>query len=286
MERGIKRRFCKILRKESCDYKPTSSSTAAMDSSSSQAPSSDQPNTWLELAIRDRINELTDAEKDVFFKATSTSAENDLLPYVKDYDDRHEGLSAIRPRAERISKFVSFLEDLMARVLSTGSPSKLDIPALVLGGVRAVIKLAMTFEIFFTKIIDMFCHLADCIEPLAEYTGSNNVVIIEQTAAAIADLLIFCRDACSVMEKYRESERSISIWTFIRSHWNPFETNFRDVESKLKLHLEVIRQPATSQLLDETYRGNFEVELDFYREQNREKGEAPFHFPSIHSGFY
>lgn len=229
-----------------------------MASSRSPTPSRDQPNTWLELAIRNHINELTDADKDGFLKHTPTPSEIDLLSYMKDYDDRHEGLSPLRLRVERVSRFVIFFECLMAPVSPTGRPSKLDIPALVLGGVRAVINLAMTFETFFAKIIDMLCRLADCIEPLAEYAGSNNVVIIEQTAAVIADLLVFCRDTSSVMEKYRDRES-------VRSR-----------------SMEVILQSAASFLSkDEAYRGNFEVELDFCREQNRRK--VRFH-PGFLSG--
>lgn len=227
-------------------------STADMDSPRSQTTSTDQPNTWLELAIRGRLSQLCEDERSSFLEASPSLAEVDLLSYVKDYDERHKELSVMHPQAERLANFVRIMRDFMAGV-SARSHSKPDISALVLGGIRAAVDASMAFETFFTK----------------------NVVVIESMATVIFDLLIFCRDVCRVIGKYREARSSVSIWTFIRTHWDPFETGFTDLEAKLKLHLEIIRGSAVTSLLDETYRGNFEVQMDFYWEQNREKGEYP-----------
>lgn len=249
-------------------------STADMDSFRSQTTSTDQPNTWLELAIRGRLSQLCEDERSSFLEASPSLAEADLLSYVKDYDDRHKELSVTRPQAERLATFVRIMRDFMAGV-SARSHSKPDVSALVLGGIRAAIDASMAFETFFTKILAMSCRLADYIEPLSGYVESKNVVVIESMATVIFDLLIFCRDVCRVIGKFREARSSVSIWTFIRTHWDPFETGFTDLEAKLKLHLEIIRGSAGTSLLDETYRGNFEVQMDFYWEQNREKGEYP-----------
>lgn len=262
-----------------------------MVSSHPQNPSKgQQPNTWLELAIRNRLDGFPVAENNAFCESSKTLAEESLLSHAKEYDDRHKGLSPIRPSADNISKFVRSIQDFMTGI-STGRVTGLDISALVVGAVRTVIGFAIKFETFFVKLIDILCRLAGYIEPLAEFAESKNTVIVEHIAGAYSGLLTFCRDARRVFEKYESFGRSASIWTFIRTHWDPFVAEFRHMEARLKLHLEIVLHSATSSLLDESYRGNFEVELDYSQEDVRHKGKAfplfdhkfALRFPSVNA---
>jgi hypothetical protein len=79
-----------------------------MDSSSSQTASNNESNTWFKLAAPKPLDNLSDDEKYIFRNAL---AENDLFSHVTHFDEtvRHLRLSAFRPRAERISKFLRFL---------------------------------------------------------------------------------------------------------------------------------------------------------------------------------
>ncbi|KAK2757302.1 hypothetical protein FQN54_004816 [Arachnomyces sp. PD_36] len=239
-------------------------------------PSTDQPNTWLELAIRNRLNDLPDADKIVFTETSDTSTEDELLSYSRKYDSEHIGLPPIEPQAEAVSRFVRSLVEVTSVI--SGSSSKPNIVRLIPNGVRSVIALAMKCEPFFTKLIEMLCLLANYIQPLGEYARSENVTVIEQMAAVYGDLLTFCRDLRCLLAKWEEHGISRSIWTFIRTHWDPFEAEFKDLRSKLRLHQSIAHHCATPSEKDESYRGNFLVKLDGCQEENKEKAKEKKRF--------
>ena len=204
---------------------PTALTQASQGISVSITASENQP---LELAIRRHLSQIPEAEKEVFRDASQSINEGNLLLSVRKYDEAHKQNSSFRPQAERLSKFLGLINRLMGGI-AIGIQAQPEISALVVGGVRIVIDLAIKFVDFFSKLSDMLCQFQDYLEFLPEYAkaSGNDELRQESIAKVYGDLLDFCRLSRKVFVDSNNNPRKwTSLRLFMRQQWEPFESDF------------------------------------------------------------
>jgi ankyrin repeat domain-containing protein 50 len=179
-------------------------------------------------------------------------SENTLLSRAQSLDEQHRQSSSFRPQAERLSKFLEFLNRFMGGV-SAAIQSNPEISSIVVGAVRIVIDIAVQFVTFFHKLTDMICHFENYLAPLAEYSRSSPDMdsLQEAVAAVYGDLLEFCGKARRVFVDDRGRKRQwASLRVFLRVQWEPFESEFGSVKASLERHLGVLQHSAQASLLN------------------------------------
>ena len=219
---------------------PTSSTPASQRAVSATIATSSNP--ALELAIQRFLQKLPDAEKDAFREASKTIDEENLLSRARACDESHKQSSSFRPQAERISKFLNFLNRFMGGV-AIGIQAYPEISALVVGAVRIVIDLAIDFTTFFSRLTGMLCQFEDYLGPLAEYAkAADHQTLVQETVANVyGDLLDFCQIARRVFVDTNGNPRKVtSLRLFLRQQWEPFETTFELINTNMQHHLDVL----------------------------------------------
>ncbi|KAH9862833.1 hypothetical protein J1614_010926 [Plenodomus biglobosus] len=176
-----------------------------------------------------------------FLHASKTIDERTLLSRVRTYDAAHKSESSFRPHAERLSKFLDLLNRFMGGV-AIGIQASPEVSTLVVGSVRIVIDLALKFTMYFSKLIDMLCTFEDYLGPLAAYAQAADIDLVEKTVvSAYANVLDFGWKARRVFVDVNGDQRKwTSIRSFMRQHWETFETEFLSIKGDLQHHLDVL----------------------------------------------
>jgi hypothetical protein len=153
----------------------------------------------LQLAVQKHLDKLPDSEKDAFKAAWKDVDERQLLARVQIWGVQHARESSFRPQAERLSKLLRVLDRFMGG-LAIGTQANPDLSAIVVGGIRIVIDLAIDYVQLFSKLTEITCQLQDYLALLADFAeaGNNSEIIVEALAGAYADILDFCYKACKV----------------------------------------------------------------------------------------
>ena len=180
--------------------------------------------------------------------------EGNLLSMAKSCDESHQQSSAFRPQAERLSKFLEFLNRFMDGVV-IGIQSNPEISCLVVGAVRVVINIAVNFVTFFHKLTDMICQFENYLLPLADYArASHDISSLQEVVAAVyGDLLGFCAKVHRVfIDTSGHKRKWTSLRIFLRQQWEPFELEFGSMKANLDHHLDVLQHSAQASLLNFT----------------------------------
>lgn len=202
----------------------------------------------LEKALATHLQKIPEAEKAAFEQASKTINERDLLSDVWAYDAAHKGNSSFRPHAERLSKFLGVLNTFMGGV-AIGIQANPEISALIVGAVRIVIDLALKFTTFFSRLTEMICTFQDYLEPLAEYAKAADIKLIEKSVVnAYANVVNFGRKARHVFVDANGNQRRwTSLRSFMRQHWETFESEFVSIREDLQHHLDVLLHSVQAQ---------------------------------------
>jgi hypothetical protein len=195
----------------------------------------------LEKAIAIHLQKIPESERAAFKEASKVVHESDLLDAVRAYDATHMEGSSFRPHAERISKFLGLLNRFMGGV-AIGIQASPEISSLVVGAVRIVIDLALNFTTFFSRLTEMICSFADYLGPLAEYAKAADTQLVEKSVlSAYANVLNFGWKARRVfVDVNGEHRRWASLRSFMRQHWETFESEFTSIKEDLQHHLDVL----------------------------------------------
>jgi hypothetical protein len=208
-------------------------------------------NPALETAIKAHLDKISSQEK-VFFQAEAKRLnQHDLFSHVRDFDNAYKDQSAFRPRAEKISIFLQFLERFVAGV-SLAIQSDPTMSSIIVGGTIIILRSALRFTDYFTKLADMLEQLSDYLGPLAEYAKDPSTLVRKYTVAIYVDLLTFYQDARGVFIDREGNQRTswrLSSYGFVRSQWEPFEAKFGAIEKSFKHHLDVLRHSASATVL-------------------------------------
>lgn len=217
------------------------SSTHTVD----ETTKSQTKNHALEMAIARHLDALPELEKGAFREASKSLTSGNILLHVQECDAAHREQSHFRSQAENLSRFLGVLDRFMAGV-TIGLQSNPDISAIVVGGVRLVIDVAISFVTFFNKLSDMLCRFGDSLAYLAEYAKIpvQEELVLETLANVYGFLLQFCKQAYRVFTNQGLPRKLTSWRTFWRIQWIPFEQEFGRIESDMRHHLDVLRQSA------------------------------------------
>jgi ankyrin repeat domain-containing protein 50 len=130
--------------------------------------------------------------------------------------------------------------------ISTAIQANPDPSSIIVGAVQLAISLAVEFVNFFDQLTDMLNCFNDYLGTLAEYAKASDTELMRQTVVSVyGDLIEFCRAARHVFVDSRGVKREwISMRTFLRVQWEPFEGIFGDTETKFKHHLNVLHHSA------------------------------------------
>jgi hypothetical protein len=126
--------------------------------------------------------------------------------------------------------------------VAIGIQANPEISAVVVGAVRIVIDLALQFTTFFSRLIDMVCTFEDYLGPLAEYAQAADIELVEKTVVnAYKNVLDFAWKARRVfVDANGNSWKWTSLRTFIRQHWETFESEFLSIKQDMQHHLDVL----------------------------------------------
>jgi hypothetical protein len=219
---------------------PPSPSPPSPTASSGGAPATSQ-NLVLEKALVIHLQKLPEAEKAAFAQASRTLDEQTLLSDVREYDVAHKSISSFRTHAERLSKFLNLLNRFMGGV-AIGIQASPEVSALVVGAIRIVINLALKFTTFFSRLTDMVCTFEDYLGPLEEYAKTADIELVQKTVVNVyANVLDFGWKARRVFVDANGIQRRwTSLRTFIRQHWETFESEFVSIREDMQHHLDVL----------------------------------------------
>jgi hypothetical protein len=220
---------------------PPSSPRPAASTGGALAPTTPR-DPLQEKALAKALEKLPKTESAAFTQASKTIDEQALLSDVRAYDAAHENDSLFRPHAERLSKFLTFLNTFMGGV-AIGVQASPEISSLVAGAVRIVIDLALKFTTFFSRLTDMVCTFEDFLAPLAEYAQAADITLVEKTVVdAYASILIFGWKARRVFVDANGNRRKwTSLRAFMRQQWETFESEYASIREDLQHHLGVLQ---------------------------------------------
>lgn len=197
-------------------------------------------------ALAKALEKLPKTETAAFTQeASKTIDEQALLSDVRAYDVAYKNDSSFRPHAERLSKFLTFLNTFMGGV-AIGIQHSPEISSLVVGAVRIVIDLALKFTTFFSRLADMVCTFEDFLGPLAEYAQAADIELVENTVVnAYANILVFGWKARRVFVDANGNQRKwTSLRAFMRQQWETFESEYVSIREDLQHHLGVLQHSA------------------------------------------
>ena len=117
---------------------PTQSAPITQGSISAKRP---EVNPALQLAFQKHLDDLPEADKDVFREECKQISQDSLLLRIKAFDDDHKSSSSFRPRAKDISKFLGLLNRFIAGIY-TAIQANPDPSLIVVGLVQVVTTLA------------------------------------------------------------------------------------------------------------------------------------------------
>ncbi|PYI11219.1 hypothetical protein BO78DRAFT_413691 [Aspergillus sclerotiicarbonarius CBS 121057] len=202
-------------------------------------------NKALQKAIERHLDDLPTGEKDEFLCGVNEITEDLLLSRIKQYDDSHKSRSRTRSHAESVQRVLRCIDRFMASItIATGANPN---PAsIVVGVARGLLDVAIAFVTFFTRLTDMLSRLADYLGPLAQYTLTDDETVVQHTADAYGDMLQFLRQARRVFLDNGVARRGVSVFTFIRLQWSPFEEEFEGIENSFRHHVRVLHEYANA----------------------------------------
>jgi len=218
----------------------------------SKSPPGD--NLPLHLAIQRHCDSLSESDRKAFQEASHAMTERNLLSKVQNYDELHKSRSMFRARAETVSKFLNLLQRFMTS-LSIAIQANPNPSAIVVGAVQLALTSALEIATFFDRLAGMINRLNDYLDPLTEYAKAarQSEPLLQEVAGVYGDLLQFWTAARHVfVDEHGKQKRCVSLRTFLRVQWDPFEQVFGNIEQRFKHHLDVLNHGAHALQLNST----------------------------------
>lgn len=231
----------------------TDPATGSTSDKASNTRNAGQENPALSLAIARHLQNLEEPERVAFRNASNTLTDKNILDLVKTHDADHRGNSHHRPQAEALTKFLGVLDRFMGGI-TIAVQANPDVSAIVVGGVRLVIDLAVKFLQFFTRLSEMLCRFGNLLGPLTEFAKASKRenLVLEALANVYGDLLQFCKHAHEVFAEQGVRRKRVSWRAFWQNLWLPFEEEFGRIELNMQHHLEVLKLSAQASTLNAT----------------------------------
>ena len=227
-------------------------------------------NSALELAIKNYLDRIPEAEKQTFRDASVQITDDSVTASIQKIDEEHKKGSSVRRHGDRLIKFLGFLDRFMD-VVGLAVKAAPEFCSFIVGAAKIVIRVAIDFVEFFSKLSEMLGRLGDHLGHLAEYAkaATDNLLLVHGSVAkAYEDVLEFCRKARNVFFDAHGNQRKwLAFRTFLQIQWEPFESEFGSIEVNLQHHLNVLQHAALAAQLNE----NEEVRRERQRVKLREE---------------
>lgn len=140
--------------------------------------------------------------------------------------------------------------------VAIGIQANPELSAVVVGGIRIVIDLAIIFAEFYSKLTDMPCQIEDYLPSLADHAKEcqDPSRMQEAIADTYAYILGFCQKARAVFIGSDGKRRRWTSWRlFLRQQWEPFEDGFGSIGTNMQHHLDVLRFAGHVQLIRDSH---------------------------------
>jgi hypothetical protein len=127
--------------------------------------------------------------------------------------------------------------------------------SLLVGGVRVVVDLAISFVEFFEKLTEMMCQFEDHLPALADFAEAcqDSALVVEAVAGAYGDILDFCEKARAVFVRTDGEKRRWTSWRmFLWQQWMPFEIEFGSIKTNMQHHVTVLQLAGQAQHLSQS----------------------------------
>lgn len=233
-----------------------------------------QSNTAFLRALEKHKESLTSAEQRAFLKANANSPES-LITQAHELDSKHLAASRMRRSAAKVDGILNGANGyISALTICTGHD---PYSAIVLGGVKTVIELAIKFPGFFAKLTRMMETIFENLGYLSNYASPvflSSVEIQDALEKTYGDLLLFCKKARRV---FTDEDGEMSNWTsmklLIKVSWAPFESEFTGLQTNFLTHAEIVVKHAQGQEFVAAKINRQLQELRYEREEALKKDE-------------
>ncbi|MCJ1348246.1 hypothetical protein MMC31_006477 [Peltigera leucophlebia] len=190
-------------------------------------------------ALQQHLAKLSPDEKSAFRTSHQTLTAESILVKVRDYDRDRNHDSNSRRCAEQVEKSLRILSQFL-KSIAIAIQSNPEISSLIVGGVRFI------------------------LDTLSDVYG---------------DLLDFCRQTRRIFADNKGRPRKyISIVTFLRVQWEPFETRFGKVSSSFRHHLAVLSHSVQALQYNAILDGNRAAAVERQRAQQKDAEETRKNF--------
>jgi len=216
----------------------------------SATPFSPPTNLAFLAALQKHIDKLPEAERQAFRRANVTISPDGLLERIRSLNTQHASKSSFRPHAEKVAKFLGLLDRLLGGI-AIAIQANPDISSIAVGGVKLIVDIAMGFTKFFGKLVDMFDRLSDIMAPLERYAERLELPIVKDALVNVyGDVLDFYRASTALfLDPNGHSKAHATFDMFLHSQWEPFETEFGEIDNRMDHHRRVLLEAAQAELL-------------------------------------
>ncbi|MCJ1347419.1 hypothetical protein MMC31_005644, partial [Peltigera leucophlebia] len=231
-------------------------------------------------ALQQHLAKLSPVENAAFRSSDQTLTAESILVKVRDYDRDYNSDSGSRKCAEQVEKSLRILNQFL-RSIAIAIQSVPEVSLLIVGGVKFILDLGLKFVTFFRKLSDMIEEIFEYIDPLQEFDcASDKSDHVRKTLSDVyGDLLDFCRQARLVfVDDKGQPRKYISIITFLRVQWEPFETRFGKVSSNFEHHRDVLNNSVQALQYNAILDGNRATEVERQLAQERDAEEMRRNF--------
>ncbi|MCJ1342870.1 hypothetical protein MMC31_001059 [Peltigera leucophlebia] len=259
---------------------PSTTITAPSSTTAAKTTAALSQNLAFTDALQQHLAGLSPVANAAFLSSHQTLTAESILVKVRDYDRDYNSGSGSRKCAEQVEKSLRILDQFLGSI-AIAIQSNPDISSLIVGGVRFILDLGLNFVTFFRKLSDMIEELFDYIDPLQEFgcTSDQSDLVRKTLSDVYGDLLDFCQQARLIFVNNKGQPcKYISIVTFLRVQWEPFETRFGNVSSSFKHHRDVLSHSVQALQYNAILDGNHAAEVERQRAQQRDAEETRRNF--------
>jgi hypothetical protein len=178
--------------------------------------------------------------------------------------------------------------------VTIGIQANPDLSAIIVGGVRVVIDLAISFVEFFGKLTGMLFQFEDYLPSLAQLARScpDSSLVQQALVGTYADIIDFCQQARTIfLDGDGKENRQTSARLFLRQQWEPFESGFGSIKTNMQHHVEVLRLACEAELLSGQAEQLSATRMAEVRQGRKEKEEllnwiSLLDFEEVHDNIY
>ncbi|KAI9723916.1 MAG: hypothetical protein M1828_004035 [Chrysothrix sp. TS-e1954] len=204
-------------------------------------------NVAFQRALELHSAKLSSAERREF-QTHANGGPDEILAKAKDFDAHHASKNVPRRCLARIGPFIRSTQQFF-RVVGIFIQYDPEPSALIWGGILCALQMAIQFQAYFDKLLNVFDEVGDCLRTLLAYSVEffpHHAVIQETLSDTYGTILDICRLAVSVFVD-RNGRSRTGLRTFATLFWKSFEEQFGSLITQLRRQLSVLDDEALNE---------------------------------------